>query len=162
MWRRLRGALGLATVWGAAGALFGAGLAIIEAVQFGSLVLFQTTLSAALGFGILGFISGGAFAGVFSLAEHQRSFDEISVGRAAGWGFVTGALLTAGFIGLMVLNPSVYVGGTLGALLGGTAVLSSVAGSVVGSLAACTMLIARAAPDDDARLGAGDEPRQLP
>ncbi|HJQ22526.1 MAG TPA: hypothetical protein VKA60_01335, partial [Blastocatellia bacterium] len=48
-------------------------------------------------FGVLGFLAGVAFFGLLMLTERHRSFDELSVPRFAGWGTLSGLLLSAIF-----------------------------------------------------------------
>lgn len=48
-------------------------------------------------FGVLGFMAGVMFSVVLALADGRRRFDQMSLGRFAGWGAVGGALLAGIF-----------------------------------------------------------------
>ncbi len=125
--RRLRGVIGTALTWGTSWATVGLVLGSI-ALRFvppGVLpadALFQTTLR----WGILGTVSGAAFAIALSLAEKRRAraVDELTGRRVAWWGAVGGAALPAAvlpFVALTVpaaLIPALFlvpVGSALGA-----------------------------------------------
>ena len=77
--------------WSPVGALVGGLLyALVPGppIGVGTVVL----LNAAV-FGVLGFVGGATFAGLLSLAEGRRDFDELVLPRFAGLGAVGGVLL---------------------------------------------------------------------
>lgn len=82
--QRLRGALGIGVTWGVLWA--GIGFALVLTIG-----LFdpedigpgEGPGRAAAIMGALGFLSGLAFAGLFSLAERRRTIRELSLGRVA-------------------------------------------------------------------------------
>ena len=101
--QRLRGAIGIGLTWAAAWTPIGALTGWITAMLFG-FPLGVVTANYALMFGALGFIGGGIFSTVLSLAERRRSFDQLSLPRFVAWGALGGLLLgglavTAGLLG---------------------------------------------------------------
>ena len=87
--RRIRGAMGMGVIWGAA--WFVAGL--VPRRVFG----FNTDVPFPLVFGVLGFIAGVTFSGLLVLTEGRRGFNQMSLPRFAGWGAMGGLLLSALF-----------------------------------------------------------------
>ena len=87
--RRIRGAIGMGLAWGVAWGAVGS----VPRWLFG----FNTDAPLPLIFGVLGFLAGVAFFGLLMLTERHRSFDELSVPRFAGWGTLSGLLLSAVF-----------------------------------------------------------------
>jgi len=85
--RRIRGAIGMGITWAAA--LFVVGS--VPRWVFGV----NTDAPIPLVFGVFGFIAGVTFSALLMLAEGRRSFDQISIRRFAGWGAITGLLLSA-------------------------------------------------------------------
>jgi hypothetical protein len=86
---RIRGAIGMGLTWGAA--WFAAGL--VPRWLFG----FNADVPFPLVFGVLGFIAGVTFSGLLVLTEGRRTFDQMSLPRFAGWGAMSGFLLSALF-----------------------------------------------------------------
>jgi hypothetical protein len=87
--RRIRGALGMGLIWGAAWGIAGS----LPRWLFG----IETDVPFPLVFGVLGFISGVTFSAVIALTEGRRSFDQLSIPRFASWGAVGGFLVSALF-----------------------------------------------------------------
>ncbi len=85
--RRLRGAFGMALIWGGAGAFLGF---LMEAFvdPHGRIA---DIWPAVLGFP--GFFGGLFFSAVLSFTERHRRFDELSVARVGAWGALAGLLL---------------------------------------------------------------------
>jgi len=96
IWRRLRGALGNAFVWGVGwftvGLLAFAVFAVLRVVGIlPSTFSWVEALGLAVRMGIVGAVAGGAFAGVIGLLYHGRRLSEISWVRfGIGGGVVTG------------------------------------------------------------------------
>jgi hypothetical protein len=88
--RRIRAAIGMGLTWGAA--WFGAGTLLARIPGFDS------DLPFALLFAPLGVVTGIIFSGMLVAIERRRSFDRVSLLRFAGWGAVSGLLLTAIFV----------------------------------------------------------------
>jgi hypothetical protein len=80
--------MGLA--WGAAG--FGAGILLARVSSF------EVDLPFALLFAPLGFFAGIMFSGILVVIEGRRGFDRLSLSRFAGWGAVSGLLLSGVFV----------------------------------------------------------------
>src|SRR5258707_2008215 len=84
--RRIRGAIGMGFTWAAA--LFAVGS--VPRWVFGV----NTDVPIPLVFGVFGFIAGVTFSALLVLAESRRSIDQMSIRRFAGWGAITGLLLS--------------------------------------------------------------------
>ena len=89
-WRRIRAAIGMGLTWGAA--WFGAGSLLARVPGF------YSDLPFALLFAPLGFVTGVIFSGILVGIEGRRGFDRMSLSRFAGWGAVSGLLLTGIFV----------------------------------------------------------------
>jgi hypothetical protein len=87
--RRIRGAIGMGLTWGAA--WFGAGILLARVSSF------NPDLPFALLFAPLGFAVGIMFSGILVVIEGRRRFDRMSLSRFAGWGAVSGLLLSGIF-----------------------------------------------------------------
>ena len=87
--RRIRGAIGMGLLWGAAWGAAG----MVPRWLFG----FNTDVPFPLVFGVLGFIAGVTFFGLLVLTEGRRTLDQMSLPRFAGWGATSGLLLSALF-----------------------------------------------------------------
>jgi hypothetical protein len=85
--RRVRGAIGMGLTWAAA--LFAVGS--LPRWMFGV----NTDVPIPLVLGVFGFVAGVTFSALLMLTESRRSFEQISIRRFAGWGAVTGLLLSA-------------------------------------------------------------------
>ena len=88
--RRIRAAIGMALLWGAA--WFGAGILLARVPGFDS------DLPFALLFGPLGFVTGLLFSGILLGIEGRRGFARTSLVRFAGWGAASGLLLSGIFV----------------------------------------------------------------
>lgn len=84
--RHIRRVIGTGLAWAAAGS--GAGFLLAR------LSSFNPDLPFALLFAPLGFLSGVIFSGLLVAIESRRGFDDKSLPRYAGWGAVSGLLLT--------------------------------------------------------------------
>lgn len=87
--RRVRGAIGMGLLWGAAWAVVG----MVPRWLFG----FNADVPFPIVFGVLGFIAGVTFSGLLVVAEGRRTLDQMSLPRFAGWGALGGFLLSALF-----------------------------------------------------------------
>ena len=106
--------LGIGLTWGVAWGLIGTLLGVIVGVvDPDSMDPGENALMVGALIGIVGFISGVAFSGVISFAERRKTARDLSVGRAALWGFVGAAGLPL----LTTMNDQVLlVTGPLGAV----------------------------------------------
>lgn len=94
--RKLRGALGIGVTWGVSWALLGALLGILVGIVRPSDIdpgEGPATIARVLGF--VGLISGIGFATLLSLTESRKSIRELSLVRAALWGFLGAAAIPA-------------------------------------------------------------------
>ena len=87
--RRIGGAIGMGFTWAVAWATAG----MAPRWLFG----FNTDVPFPLVFGVLGFVGGVTFSGLLTLFERRRTFDQMTVWRFAGWGALSGLLLSAFF-----------------------------------------------------------------
>ena len=88
--RRIRAAIGMGLTWAAA--WFGAGILLARVPGF------YSDLPFALLFAPLGFVTGIIFSGILVGIEGRGGFDRMSLSRFAGWGAVSGLLLSGIFI----------------------------------------------------------------
>ena len=148
--RRIRGAIGMGLLWSIPNFLVGVVVAVVGwefgVAAFGNgflWVAFNSLVSATTGF-----ICGGSFSVILSLAEGRRRFDEMSLPRFAAWGALGGLSVAA------VLTAA--IGWGTPSSIANLAVLALVsAGCATGSLA-----LARAAADQEL-LEASDEIAQV-
>jgi hypothetical protein len=87
--RRIRGAIGMGFMWGAAWAAVGFVLAVMTG--------FRADAPFPLIFGVLGFVAGVIFSAILALTAGRRSFEQMSLPRFAGWGAAGGLLLSGLF-----------------------------------------------------------------
>jgi len=87
--RRIRGAIGMGFVWGAAWSAAG----LVPRWVLG----FKPDAPFPIIFGVLGFFAGVTFSGLLALTQGRRTFDEMSLPRFAAWGAAGGLLLSALF-----------------------------------------------------------------
>lgn len=148
--RRLKAALGIGSIWGAAFAGVGAILgALIPTTSFLSTVV---GLGAVAGVG--GLLLGIGFAGVLSAMESRRTLAELTSRRAALWGFLAGsALALVGSVAIGQLMDVVSVAESLlglgiPAALQITAVVTGAVsyGAIAAGLASATVSLAKRAP----------------
>jgi hypothetical protein len=143
--RRLRGALGIGTLWGVTGVVVGKVAGLLVSV-FTGLPLPSTVISFGVGVGLLGFGLGTAFAVVLTTLARERTADELTPARAAGWGALAGAglALLVGVTAVPLLVPGISALGLL-ALIGSATVTY---GALTAGLAAGTVALARRAPSE--------------
>jgi hypothetical protein len=130
--RRIRGAIGMGLTWAAAWFVAGS----VPRWVFGV----NTDAPLPLIFGLFGLIAGVVFSAVLALTEGRRSLDEMSLPRFAGWGAISGLLLSA----IFAKAGSLGWGDVL-ALAPTLAVASAV--SAAGSLAMARRAVRRGLPD---------------
>lgn len=151
--RRIRAAIRMGLTWGAA--WFAAGMLLARVPGFFSDVPF------ALIFAPLGFFSGIIFSGILVGLEGRRRFDRLSLPRFAGWGAVSGLLLSGIFVVGAVLRGA---DAWSEFLLFGPALAIASAGCSAGSLALARRAERQALPRPADQAGAaftGDEKRDL-
>jgi hypothetical protein len=129
--RRLRGALGIGVTWGVLWAAIGLVLGVIlGVVRPEDIDPGEGPGKIASVLGLVGFLSGLGFAGLFSLAERRRTIHELSLGRVALWG-----LLGAAAIPLLTgADASVgFITGPMGAVFAATSVAAARRGTLRGA-----------------------------
>jgi len=87
--RRIRAAIGMGLIWAAAWGLAGGLLARVSS--------FDSDLPFPYLFAALGFATGIIFSGI-AQTERRSEFQRASLWRSAGWGAVSGLLLSALFV----------------------------------------------------------------
>jgi len=101
--RQVRGLVGTgitwAVVWAAAPTLVAGVLGAFD-IGPGRGEAFILGLIAAIG-AALGLIGGTLFAIALSVGERDKSISELHLGRVAGWGALSGALVPIAFVGLI-------------------------------------------------------------
>jgi hypothetical protein len=92
--RRIRGAIGMGLIWGAAWGAAG------NVVMLGFLLRTGSRPDAPfpIVFGVFGFVAGVLFSGVLGLVERRRRFGQMSLPRFALWGAIGGLLLATTFV----------------------------------------------------------------
>jgi len=110
----------------------------------GGLPFLDTLVEFGLGAGRLGFGLGSTFAFVLTTLERRRTLDELTPGRAAGWGALAGAgaALVVGLSLVPALFPVLSTAQLALLLISGTASY----GALTAGLAAGTVALARRAP----------------
>jgi hypothetical protein len=152
--RRIRAAIGMGFIWGAAGAGAGAVLARVPG--------FYSDLPFPLLFAPLGFITGIIFSGILVGIEGRRGFEHASLSRFAGWGAASGLLLSGIFAFGAVLGGGDWWGEFL---LFGPPLIMAGAVCAAGSLAVARRAERRQLPGDSGHPAgvelAGGEKRKL-
>ena len=92
-WRRVKAAFGLGAIWGATAGIAGTVGGVIAGLIGGVPVLLAGFSGVAMG--TIGFVLGAGFATGLTLLHGNRTLDELSVGKAAGVGFLVGGGLVA-------------------------------------------------------------------
>ena len=112
--RRIRMAIGMGFLWGAA--WFCAGIVVARVPGFFS------DLPFAILFAPFGFVTGVVFSAILMVIEDRRGFDRMSLWRFAGWGAVSGLLLSGIFRALrgdwgelLVFGPSLAMASAVAA-----------------------------------------------
>jgi hypothetical protein len=151
--RRIRAAIGMGLIWGAA--WFGAGILLARVPGF------YSDLPFALMFAPLGFVSGIMFSGILVAIEGRRSFDRMSLSRFAGWGAASGLLLSGVFVVGAALRGDTVLGEVL--VFGPVLAVASAA-CAAGSLALARRAERRELPGPSgapAKAELSDEKREL-
>jgi hypothetical protein len=100
--RRIRAAIGMGLTWGAVWSGAGALLARLPG--------FDSDHPLPLLFAPLGFATGVIFSGLLVVIERRRRLDRVSLSRFAGWGVVSGLLLSGVFAVAAALRGEAFWG----------------------------------------------------
>ncbi len=109
IFKRVRGAIGNALVWGAAWFSITLALFSILYIAGDSPLSWELVLRGATGMGGVGFLAGGGFSAFLAFAYRDRRLLDINI----GW-FALGGAVVAGVGGAVIAN-----GALLGAIFGG-------------------------------------------
>lgn len=141
-WRRVRGALGIGTLWAGAAGLVGGLIGGIAGLFTGEFV--YLTVVGGFGSAMMGLVLGTGFAGALSLLERNRTLDELSPKRAGAWGFMVGVAvpLIGNLASLVLVGSSVPMERLIPVLLAGSASY----GLVTALLSAGTVALAKREP----------------
>jgi len=142
--RKLRGVASIGATWGLACSVLGIAIGAIVSMIWPDILPFTVVkyvVSVALWYGVGGFVLGSGFAVVLTTVDGRKTFEELTPGRTALWGALTG-------VGLAIV-VGLVVGDTPLAVFVASA---STIGAVTAALAAGTLSLARRAPPE---LGAG-------
>lgn len=131
--RKLRGLLGVGTMWGALWGVIGAGIGVVlGTVTPDAWMWTNPVLDWALGMGAYGLVSGVGFGALLSLREGRKTLADLSLGRVALLGLLGGAIVPPlfGAVGLFAAGTTLVdvVGAVVvTGVLGGTFASGSVA-----------------------------------
>ncbi len=105
--RRLRGVVSIGAIWGLACSVLGFAIGVCVSIIWPELLPFTVVRYVAavtLGYGAVGFVLGGGFAGVLATMHGRKTFEELTRGRAALWGALTGvgAVTVTGLVTLVL------------------------------------------------------------
>src|SRR5690349_5679186 len=105
--RRIRGALGIGLTWAVAWGAVG----LLPRWILG----YNPDAPFPIIFGVLGFLAGVTFSGLLMLIKGNRSFDQMTLPRFAGWGALGGLALSVAFAkaASLGLGDGLAVGATL-------------------------------------------------
>jgi hypothetical protein len=118
--RKLRGALGMAVMWGLGWAVVTSVVMSLALLVWGDPGFFWDTLSALSALaGFSGFVGGAVFSTVLGTVHRRRSLGELKPFRMALWGAGAGLLVPMAVVGAGVLagvplEPDVILGVALG------------------------------------------------
>jgi hypothetical protein len=159
--RRLRGMVSIGAIWGLSCSVLGFGIGAFVSIiwpEILPLAVVKYVGTVALGYGVAGFVLGGGFAGVLATMHGRKTFEELTRGRGALWGALTG-------VGVVAVTGMINVGLWLGrgfplaelipAFVPTLAVMTCMCAAVTAGLGALTVSLARRAP---AELEAGKMP----
>jgi hypothetical protein len=127
--RRIRGAIGMGLIWGAAWGVAGTIVMLGFLLKTGN----RPDAPFPIMFGAFGFVAGVVFSGVLRLVEGRRRFGQMSLPRFAMLGAIGGVLLCATFMLAVSLRGDPAFLQNL--LVVGPIVAVVAAGSAAGSLA---------------------------
>ena len=142
--RKLRGALGIGSIWGAVGSVVGGLAGVLASVVVGA-PLVTGVVAFGLGAGVVGFALGTGFAALLGMGEGRTTLEDLTSRRAAAWGAVAGAL---GPAAVLALHSALGWGGDLSAgqwlpvVLGATGSYAA----LTAALAAGTVALAKRSP----------------
>ena len=146
LFRRLRGAVGMAGVWAVAFAVAGV-LGLLPLTLLGvypplESIRLRLLVETAVSWGLGGAAMGLAFAMVVLTGERNRKFAELSSRRLAIWGFVSGAIVPMGIATIAELAGRSSVATNLRSGV----IFAGICGALGAALAVASLQAARRAP----------------
>ena len=127
--RKLRGIVSIGALWGIVGSIFGLGLSTVITILWHDVLptsTFRFISTLVIQHGIIGFILGTGFSSILTLADGRKTLNELTPGRAALWGALSGVgfmsitgLVFFGLDGQFPLEPFLYTTGLYGLLTAG-------------------------------------------
>jgi len=146
--RRLRGMVSIGAIWGVACSALGFAIGAVVSMVWPDILpstVVKYLANMALLHGTVGFVFGSGFAGVLAIVDGRRKFEELTPGRAALWGALSGVgVVTA--TGLTNLGLWLGSGFPLIELIPAFVVTTCIYGAVTAGLGAATVSLARLAP----------------
>lgn len=138
--RTLRAVVLTALTWGFLWGMVGLTIGLIYALRYfpDMSILLLGSLILAKVVGIVGLFAGGTFAAVVALAERGKTFETLSLRRAAAWGAFGGV---AYLVAELVISPWPFTSGSLPAWL--VLSVTTIAGACGALSAAGSLAIAR-------------------
>ena len=159
--RRLRGMISIGAIWGVACSALGFAIGALVSIVWPEILPFTVVryvVTVTLAYGVLGFVLGGGFAGALVTMHGRKTFEELTRGRAALWGALTGVgvVTVTGLISLgLWLGDGFSLAEFIPAFVPPLVRMTCMFGAVAAGLGALTVSLARRAP---AELEAGKVP----
>ena len=150
--RRLRGMVSIGAIWGLACSALGFAIGALVSIVWPEILPFTVVryvVTVTLAYGVLGFVLGGGFAGVLATMHGRKTFEELTRGRAALWGALTGVgvVIVTGLINLgLWLGRGFPLAELIPLFVRGFVVMTCTFGAVAAGLGALTVSLARRAP----------------
>ena len=158
--RKLRGVISIGAIWGLTCSVLGFAITTLVSIIWPEIVPFgvvRYVATVTLGYGVVGSVLGGGFAGVLATMHGRKTFEDLTRGRAALWGALTGVAVVT-VTGLITLGLWLSDGFPLDKFVPLFApayvVMTGMFGAVTAGLGALTVSLARRAPPE---LEAGKE-----
>ncbi len=139
--RKLRGVVSIGAIWGLALSVLGIAIGAIVSMIWHEILpstVVKYVVNVALYYGIAGFLFGSGFAGVLTIVDGRKTFEELTPKRAALWGALTG-------VGVVTVVGLILMGLGDQFLLDQFVVTTCMCGAVTAGLGAGTVRLARRA-----------------
>jgi len=149
--RKLRGVVSIGAIWGFAFSVLGFAIGAVVSVIWPEILPFTVVKYVAnlvLFYGVGGFVFGSGFAVVLTIMDGRKTFEELTLGRAALWGALAG-VGSAFAVGLVATGLGIPLTGFVASICS--------CGAVAAGLGAGTVSLARRTP---AELDAGTVPHE--
>ena len=147
--RKLRGVVSIGAIWGLACSVLGFAIGAIVSMIWPEILpstVVRYVVDLTLGYGVVGFVLGSGFAGVLATMHGRKTFEELTRGRAALWGALTGVgmVTVTGLINLgLWLGRGFPLAELIPAFVPSFVVMTCMFGAVTAGLGALTVSLAR-------------------